>query len=263
MHFSDASDITIVITSCGRFDLLKQTLNSLDALNTTPIHSVIIAEDSSDEHVRGVIPTHWQSKTQVLVNNPKLGQLASIDLAYSRVTTPYIFHCEDDWEFYRPGFIEASRCILEEMPNVLQVWLRSYTHDVRVSYPFHSLGERFIIQGHACSRLLSSNGAWQGFSFNPGLRRKRDYLLFAPFARFATSAEGESELSKGYAQEGFFAVVLESDAVRHIGGDAHVWGPADAKRRRQKQARKRRRIMAALGLLGLGMLLGLLCARFL
>ena len=33
----------------------------------------------------------------VLVNKKRMGQLFSIDKAYSLVTTEYIFHCEDDW----------------------------------------------------------------------------------------------------------------------------------------------------------------------
>ncbi len=30
MLFSDSSDVTLVITSCGRFALLKQTIESFD-----------------------------------------------------------------------------------------------------------------------------------------------------------------------------------------------------------------------------------------
>ena len=50
---------------------------------------------------------------QVIVNRPSLGQIASIDKAYATVTTPYIFHCEDDWRFFRSGFIESSLALLQ------------------------------------------------------------------------------------------------------------------------------------------------------
>jgi hypothetical protein len=33
----------------------------------------------------------------VIVNKKRMGQLFSIDKAYSVVDTEYIFHCEDDW----------------------------------------------------------------------------------------------------------------------------------------------------------------------
>ena len=36
VQFSDESDITLVVTSCGRLDLLKRTLESFDHFNTAP-----------------------------------------------------------------------------------------------------------------------------------------------------------------------------------------------------------------------------------
>jgi hypothetical protein len=256
MQFSETSDITIVVTSCGRFDLLKKTLESLDRYNTAPIRAVIFTEDSGDEGVWNAIPPHWADHTQVFINHTKLGQLASIDLAYASVETAFVFHCEDDWEFYRPGFIEDSKVFLEQMPSVLQVWLRSFAHDVRVNYPFHSLGERFVIAGRAASRILSSEDDWQGFSFNPGLRRLADYGALAPFSRFATSPQGESGLSREYAQKGFFAVALEADAVVHIGDGAHVWSDADKQRKQAKSRRKRRRYFSYAGAFLLGVAIG-------
>jgi len=256
MQFSADSDITLVVTSCGRFDLLARTLETFDAFNTAPIHQVIITEDSGSDAVADALPAHWKAHTKIFVNRPKIGQLASIDLAYAAVNTPFIFHCEDDWEFYRPGFVEASRAILEQMPSVLVVWLRSFAHDVRISYPFHSLGERYVIEGEACSRLLSSNPSWQGFTFNPGLRRLQDYRPLAPFARFESSAAGESGLSRAYAEREFFAVILESDAVLHIGGENHVWNPQDALKKKRKALRRAMRVMAALAVLGVGALIG-------
>ena len=43
-----------------------------------------------------------------------------MDRAYSNVTTPFIFHCEDDWEFYRKGFIEDVE-ILTGQPEIEDV----------------------------------------------------------------------------------------------------------------------------------------------
>lgn len=91
MQFSAQSDITLVVTSCGRFDLLQRTLESFDRFNTAPIREVFITEDSGDDAVRQAIPDHWREHCTVFVNRPKLGQLASIDLAYASVTTPHHF----------------------------------------------------------------------------------------------------------------------------------------------------------------------------
>lgn len=41
-------EVTLVITSCGRFDLLKRTLDSFFEKNTYPIKKIIITEDSTE-----------------------------------------------------------------------------------------------------------------------------------------------------------------------------------------------------------------------
>src|SRR5688572_3336543 len=97
------SPITFVLTSCGRFDLLEQTLSSFLTHNTAPISRYIIVEDSADPAVLSIV-ARLGGGIEVLVNDPPIGQLAAIDRAYALVSTPYIFHCQDDWLFFRSGF---------------------------------------------------------------------------------------------------------------------------------------------------------------
>lgn len=258
MQFSIDSDVTLVVTSCGRFDHLRKTLESFDRFNTAPIRSVIIVEDSGDDAVHMTLPASWKANTQVLLNRPRLGQLVAIDRAYALVETAYVFHCEDDWEFYRPGFVEQSLSILQAFPEILQVWLRSFAHDVRVNYPFHMLGDRLVLDGIACHYLLSSEPAWRGFSFNPGLRRMRDFQKVSPVARFSSSAKGESRLSQEFEALGYRVVILESDAIIHTGDDAHVWAEADQQKQRKKRKKKIGRVVAAVLLFCLGGAVGYL-----
>lgn len=256
VKFSEDSAITVVVTSCGRFDLLKKTLESFDRFNTAPIRGVLITEDAGDEAVHGAIPEHWRPHTRVFVNRPRRWQLASIDLAYAEVRTEYVFHLEDDWEFYRAGFVEDSLVLLEVFPRVCTVWLRSFAHDLRCHYPWYALGEREVVQGVRHHRVLSSNPQWSGFSLNPGLRRLRDYTAAAPYAPFGT----EQALSTHYGGLGFYALTLEADAILHLGWDAHVSS--------NKDGRTRRRILrqtltyACSGLL-LGLVLGLVLGAWL
>lgn len=67
MIFSKDSEITLVVTSCGRFDLLTQTLVSFDVFNSTPIREVFITEDSGDQAVQACIPEHWREHTTFFV----------------------------------------------------------------------------------------------------------------------------------------------------------------------------------------------------
>lgn len=253
MRFSEQSDITLVVTSCGRFDLLKRTLESFDAFNTADIREVFITEDSGDDAVRQAIPAHWQEHCTFFVNRPKLGQLASIDLAYTSVKTPYIFHCEDDWEFYRPGFVEDSKTVLELRPDILQVWLRNFVYDLQVHSPYIRLGPRELIGAVPCYPLISDKPEWQAFSLNPGLRRIKEYLLCAPYAGF----EGEKGLSRRYAELNLTAVTLEGDAVLHTGFGLHVSTSAERLNKARRKRRERIKLAAVLLLgLAIGWLLG-------
>src|SRR5690349_21298296 len=114
--------VTFVLTSCGRFDLLEKSLTSFFAHNRAKIDRYIVIEDSGDERVRKL--TSRFPEIEVMVNAPRLGQLASIDRAYAGVGTGYVFHTEDDWTFYRSGFIEESLILLERFPQVSMVGVR-------------------------------------------------------------------------------------------------------------------------------------------
>jgi hypothetical protein len=258
--FSEASDVTLVVTSCGRFDLLRRTLASFDRCNDTPLREAFITEDSGDEAVWDCLPDHWREHTTIFVNRPRLGQLASIDLAYAAVKTPWIFHCEDDWEFYRPAFIADSRALLDADPEALQVWLRSMAHDLTLHSPYLSFGERQEHAGIPFYRVHSAKAEWQGFSLNPGLRRLVDYQRHAPYARFG----GEKALSQAYAGEGRYALILENDAVLHTGWEGHVTVPHEHERKQKAKRRQRQKIGMAFFLgSSAGFLLKFLLERFL
>lgn len=235
MLFNKESDVTIVITSCGRFDLLRRTLASLEQFNSYPVKQVFITEDSSSEQVKDCVPKQWLEHTTFIINNPKLGQLKSIDAAYSQVSTPWVFHCEDDWEFYRTGFIEDSINLLKQYPEALQVWLRSYHHDLRVHSPYVYLSELRVLDNIKYHEVLSSKEDWQGFSFNPGLRRLTDYQQYAPYAQY----NGEKELSRLYAADNRPAFILENDAVLHTGFGAHVEVSEEKAKKIQRKKREK------------------------
>ena len=128
-------DITICLTSCSRFDLLEKTVKSLiefwDGLRPK---AFFIYEDSfplSEISYQKIVQIMQVSKNRgvpfsIFTNKSgKNGQVRAIDIMYQNVETPYIFHQEDDFEMTKTGFIQKSMSILEENPNILQVWLRS------------------------------------------------------------------------------------------------------------------------------------------
>lgn len=238
MKFDKNSDTTLVITSCGRFDLLKQTLNSFDLHNTYPIKEVIFTEDSGKEEITNAIPEHWLPHSRIIINKKKLGQIKSIDLAYEDITTEYIFHCEDDWMFYRNNFIEESKVILQHDANILQVWLRDYDEDIKKNYPFHYPIQKYYLKEILYYKLGSNNEDWKGFSFNPGLKRKSDYDAIKPYFCNKDGARTESYLSNIYFKKNMFAVFLEKSAVKHIGWEQHILSEKELRQKRKKNKKK-------------------------
>lgn len=211
--------MSFVLTSCNRFDLLEETLRSFFEFNTYPIAQYIIIEDSHHvDKLRTVLAKFPDISFTVLNNDPQLGQMKSIDRAYEQVTSDYIFHCEDDWEFYRKGFIEDSFKVLDSDEKIVTVWLREQNdtnqHPVEPEILKSSdNGRDYQIMQRNFVRKENS-AAWHGFTFNPGLRRLLDYQLVAPIGDVP---HGERSMSDMYYERGFKAAIFETGYVRHLG----------------------------------------------
>ncbi|TCP96473.1 glycosyl transferase family 2 [Cricetibacter osteomyelitidis] len=211
---SNNKDVTVVITSAGRFDLLEETLDSFFAYNTYPIHKIIITEDSNEGNkLTKLVAKYKDQNFQLIINNQRLGQLRSIDKAYKEVDTTYIFHCEDDWHFFAKGFIEKSLDLLEEDKNILIVGLRpksDYGTDFFTEQDYISQQQEHFYQAKN-----------EVFTFNPGLRRKSDMALFGLYEPLANQPF-EKVLSDFYQEKGFAMVFLKEPAVMHIGDKRRV-----------------------------------------
>lgn len=236
---TDLSDeITFVLTSCGRPDLLRQTLDSFNAYNTYPIARFILIEDSGDRQMHDFLQSQYGDLLDVILfNDPPLGQIRSIDRAYAHVETPYIFHCEDDFEFFRAGFIEESLSVLRQDPDAITVWMRHLWDCKR-----HKIGPRIqytsdgVMYRHILPKV-SHGETWHGFTFNPSLRRTEDYRRIAPFADIGH----ELQINYAYHEAGFHGVVLEEGATAHIGHGRHVVDASEPAYRRLRDYLRRRR----------------------
>lgn len=228
--------VTFVLTSCGRNDLLEKTLDSFFKWNTYPIERYIITEDSANpkvfEECERLNHEKYNGKLEFIFNHEKLGQSASIDKAYSMVNTEYIFHCEEDWEFYRDGFIENSIKVFKTQPKVIQSWIRPKSDNIlnQIQNKIYQLPLdvfvrivdpiSFIVRGanEDGSDMVIKN--YMGFSWNPGLKRLKDWVeLPNGYSGF----EREHLVDQYYRDNGFMVVSLSNNDndgyVKHIG-----WG---------------------------------------
>ena len=102
----------------------------------------------------------------------------------------YIFHCEEDWEFVKSGFVEVSLKILKNN-RIFSTQLHGYTDqqgDIKIdSPPLHFIGleaEELIADGERFRHIVRDwNDTFVGFSFNPGLRRLKDYKSIGSYAQ--------------------------------------------------------------------------------
>ena len=67
------STVTLVITSCGRFELLEKTISSL--INRYPFTEKIIIEDSGNLKVINKIKEKYDSDFTILINEKTLDKL--------------------------------------------------------------------------------------------------------------------------------------------------------------------------------------------
>lgn len=207
--------ITLVVTSCGRFDLLERTLRSFFLhADVLPAH-VVLTEDSGAWIPQAIIDlVHRPCRVTTIDGVGHVGQIASIDRAYALVKTPYVFHLEDDWEFYRTGFLRESLDALERDPKCINHWLRE--RDDTNGHPI--VGDRLRL-GH--------NGRWNGFTFNPTLKRMSDYRKLGSYGSVAhwdpkDPGSAEAAIGTRYRMLGYHATIAEKGYVKHIGEGRQV-----------------------------------------
>lgn len=233
---SAMDEITVIITSCNRPHLLEKTLASFVKMNTFPIHKTIIIDDSGQIGCNDAVIEPYRTCLSIvsLYNKTNIGQIQSIDKAYSYVRTKWIFHCEEDWEFLQPQFIEKSMKVFQENPDesIYTVWLR----------PHHSTSSHPIIKDQMNRGYYSMKRdysyeyegtvyTWGGITFNPGLRKTMDCLLYHPYTICCDKMKhrdkeyvGEYTVNKKYVDSGYYSMILSdpSGHVDHIGWNDHI-----------------------------------------
>ncbi len=207
--------VTLLCTSCGRFDLLERTLRSFFALNVYPIQEIIINEDCGRFALYDLVKS-FGVEFRLFVHKRE-GQARGLDRLFAASKTEYVFTTEDDWEYSgNPNFISDS---LHVMMNTLihHVWVRDkFDHS-------HPLKSSTLINGIACQEVMKGYQThWGGFSHNPGLKRVSDYKRIFPngFAEFGDEMRCSEQANKF----NYKAVSLVDSACKHIGWNRHTPG---------------------------------------
>ena len=227
----DPGKLTVVLTSCGRFDLLEETVASF--LLHFDTDRILIADDAGDDAAAASFGAKVP-QAEVRVNAPKLGQMRSIDALYASVQTPYVVHLEDDWKFI--GGVDLDKVVrfLEARPDISVVCI-GYRFDER----FAGSARKTTIDGiDYWVWDLDAHPKWFSYSFNPSVGRIALWREIGPYARFATE-EGLSQFVKG---DGMRVAMVIPSLARHIGDERHAEDPFQPKRAKTPIARLKRSI---------------------
>jgi len=207
------SNVTVIITSCNRFDLLEKTISSFMQFNTYPIKAYHLHNDGGHLHLDRIRKKY--PFINIIHSSPRVGYAKSLDKLLELVDTEYVFTLEDDWLFYKNDmFISQSMYSLEYFKDIHQVWIRDasdHNHPLGEEYKIVSIPVRDVKQGY--------RKIWNGFSLNPGLRRMSDLKKWFPDGLSKCGDGDEATLAQHTARFGYRAVSLVNSSIKHLG-----WG---------------------------------------
>jgi GT2 family glycosyltransferase len=211
--------VSFTITSCNRINLLERTLFSFNNLNDYKIDEYLISDDSGSKEISKILDNKYGEGYTIIHNQTQLGLSQSLDNLFKQVKNEYVFHCEDDWFFEsNPNLIQESLDILKEFPNIHQVYVR---HQNNNPHPSHD--ETLTTKSGVQFKLVTQNFTvsptqiWNGFSWNPGLRRKSDYNKMFPngFSEF-----GDEYVCANHTKKfNYQSAILVNTSCYHIGNN--------------------------------------------
>ena len=214
-----SKEVTLFITSCGRPKLLRRTIESFVKYNTYPINEVILCEDSG---VKGIVDFAKDVFPYPIIfcyNEVRSGQMKTIERYTPLIKTPYVFHLEDDYEFFDYGFIELSFKVMESDKNIGQVLLEESQHYYDKEDIQNPLCYKLMCKG-LCGEALSC------FSWRPSLKRIEIQRLRMPYQPWDDEYTVELLMNK----LGFYSVITVEGLNRagtkgfciNIGNNDHV-----------------------------------------
>ncbi|MDO5620921.1 MAG: hypothetical protein Q4G24_05565 [Paracoccus sp. (in: a-proteobacteria)] len=208
--------ITLCLTIGRRPDLLRQTLESLGSLRDLPVLAINDFGDAETNAMFHQLCPHGR----IVGPGHRLGHHPAVDVLYQQVTTPFIFHCEDDWAFTRTDFLPDALRLLNDGSEIVQVCFRD-TGDMPLSDADRALIVTETRAGIGFQRLDGLHQQWHGYTLNPHLIRRDEWQRLGGFSGFAK----ERHISRHMRGQGRFAAFLLPPACHHIGEDRGVEPP--------------------------------------
>uniref|UniRef100_A0A6C0AR88 Uncharacterized protein n=1 Tax=viral metagenome TaxID=1070528 RepID=A0A6C0AR88_9ZZZZ len=148
------------------------------------------------------------------------------------IKTPYVFHLEDDYEFFDSGFIELSFKILDSDQNISQVLLEDEQHTYTKIDINHKLC--YKVMTNKFNEIYSNNGdgPLNIFSWRPSLKRIEIQKLRMPYQDWDDEYTIQLQVNK----LGYYSVITKNEKdgkkgfCTHIGKNYHINLPNNGKK---------------------------------
>jgi GR25 family glycosyltransferase involved in LPS biosynthesis len=225
--------ITVTMTSCKRFSLFQKTVNSFlnCCLDKHMINKWIVIDDNSDKKDRKMMKKLYPFISFVLKKPEDKGHPRSMNILQTKVKTPYYFHIEDDWCFFRKEkFFTDCMNVLEEDPKLGQCLLNiGYSEDENF---YDSVGPilkqtktmRYYVHQFLTGKELDEFSAktrghhclyWPHYSLRVGLNRTKIWEELGLYNE--KSPHFEMDYAYRYIHKGYKTAFLDNIFCYHIG----------------------------------------------
>lgn len=224
--------ITFSITTCKRYDLFEKTMNSFlyFCLDKHLIGRWICVDDGSSESDRQKMRQRYPFFEWVWKDEKDKGHAKSMNIILDMVKTPYLFHMEDDWEFYiRKNYISECLSVLQENErygqclvnkNYAELFNQNIVGGIQrqTQRGLFYLEHDFIESGETFQKKygIGSNCAyWPHYSLRPGLNRVEALKKCGTYN--PNVGHFEMDFAYRYVDQGWKTVFLDHISCKHIG----------------------------------------------
>ena len=225
--------LSFSITTCKRLDLFIRTMNSFIncCIDIYLIDYWLCVDDNSSQEERDRMKLLYPFFDFYFKTPEEKGHPSSMNIIRNKITTPYLFHMEDDWEFYTENvYINNCLTILSSNSNIKQCLInKNYAEtpiDIRIKGGFlkyTELGESYYVHEHVpkekYQEFVNKYGNvpncayWTHYSFRPSIIKTEIFQL----GEYITSPYFEIDYSYKYFQNGWESAFLPSIYCKHIG----------------------------------------------
>lgn len=244
---SNRNLVTFVITTYNRFHTFQKTFNSF--INCCKdiflIDKWICIDDNTNSDDRLKMQKLYPFFTFIWKDPSQSGHLASMNILIDKVTTPFLLHMVDDWQFFeRKDYIKPALVILQEhipldssKKSIAQVsFNRNYIKSISergipggvLSFT-HNYNYRYLIHEYCIPNSKEytdffirhnnkpANCYWPHFSLSPSLTNTSIFRILGNFSLNNNYNNFELDFAHRYVAANFITAFFDTISCLYIG----------------------------------------------